>query len=199
MTAWKILYAILSYLLGAIPTGYLVFRKTNKGDIREVGSGNTGATNILRTKGLPLALAVGAFDVLKGFLPAFLAMKLFGDHRLALCAAFLAVFGHCYPVYIHFRGGKGQAASFGAFAALAPLPFLVALAVFITVIALTRYVSLGSMMATASFPCAALLFRRGTDTAVWGLAITILVLVRHKENIGLLWKHQERKIGEKKS
>jgi acyl phosphate:glycerol-3-phosphate acyltransferase len=193
----KILFAVLAYALGAVPTGYIAFRLSEKKDVRGYGSGNTGATNIMRLKGWKLAVPVVIADILKGFLPAFLAVKVFGDHRLALVAAFLAIFGHCYPIYIGFRGGKGVATTVGAFAGVAPIPFIIAAIVFLLAVALTRFVSLGSMLAAASFPAAVFLTGGRPDTVVWGGAVAILIAVRHRENIRRLLAGRERKLGEK--
>jgi glycerol-3-phosphate acyltransferase PlsY len=195
----KALFAVLSYLLGAVPTGYLVFKLSERGDIRDFGSRNTGATNVMRLKGWKLAVPVVLADVLKGFLPAFLAFRLFGDPRLALVASFLAVLGHCYPVYIRFRGGKGVATTVGAAAALAFTPLLVSLTVFLIVVGLTRYVSLGSILAVASFPVLVHLFDGRSETVVWGAAIAVLIVFKHRGNIGRLLAGRERKLGEKAS
>ena len=144
----KILFCLGCYLLGAFPTGYVLYRLTEKKDIRRFGSGSTGATNVLRTKGLALALPVIVVDLAKGFLPVFLGSRWFPGHAwVPLAGAFLAVMGHCYPVFIRFRGGKGVASSLGAMAGLGLGPFLLSLAVFCGVVALSRYVSLGSILA----------------------------------------------------
>jgi glycerol-3-phosphate acyltransferase PlsY len=195
----KALFAVFSYLLGAVPTGYLVFKLSEREDIRKFGSRNTGATNVMRLKGWRLAVPVVFADVLKGFLPAFLAFRLFGDPRLALIASFLAVVGHCYPVYIRFRGGKGVATTVGAAAALAFAPLLVSLAVFLVVVGLTRYVSLGSILAVVSFPVFVRVLGGGMETVAWGAAITVLVVFKHRANIGRLVAGRERKLGEKAS
>ena len=195
----KVLFAILAYLFGAIPTGYLLFKLSEKKDIREFGSRNTGATNVMRLKGWKYAVPVAMFDVLKGFLPAFLAVKLFRDPRLALIASFLAVLGHCFPVYIRFRGGKGVAVTIGAFAAVAFRPFLLSAGVFILVVVLSRYVSLGSILAVLTFPASTFLFRGRIEAVIWGIAIAALVIVKHSGNIGRLLKGRERKFGERLS
>lgn len=195
----KVLFAILAYLVGAIPTGYLLFKLSEKKDIREFGSRNTGATNVMRLKGWKYAVPVAMFDVLKGFLPAFLAVKLFRDPQLALIASFLAVLGHCFPVYIRFRGGKGVAVTIGAFAAVAFRPFLLSAGVFILVVVLSRYVSLGSILAVLTFPASTFLFRGRIEAVIWGIAIAALVIVKHSGNIGRLLKGLERKFGERVS
>ena len=195
----KILFAVLAYLVGAIPTGYLFFKLSESKDIREFGSRSTGATNVLRLKGWKYAVPVAMFDILKGFLPAFLAIQLFQDPRLALVASFLAVLGHCFPVYIRFHGGKGVAATIGAFAAIAFRPFILSAGLFILVVVLSRYVSLGSIIAALSFPGWVLLFHGKPATAVWGIAIASLVIFKHSGNIRRLLKGQERKFGERVS
>ena len=195
----KVLFAVLAYLVGAIPTGYLLFKLSEEKDIREFGSRNTGATNVMRLKGWKYAVPVVVFDVLKGFLPAFLAVKLFRDPRLALMASFLAVLGHCFPVYIRFRGGKGVAATIGAFAAVAFRPFLLSAGVFVLIVVLSRYISLGSIMATLSFPVWVVLFHGKPMMAVWGIAVASLVILKHSGNIRRLLKGRERRFGERVS
>ena len=195
----KVLFAVLAYLVGAIPTGYLLFKLSEEKDIREFGSRNTGATNVMRLKGWKYAVPVAVFDVLKGFLPAFLAVKLFRDPRLALMASFLAVLGHCFPVYIRFRGGKGVAATIGAFAAVAFRPFLLSAGVFVLIVVLSRYISLGSIMATLSFPVWVVLFHGKPMMAVWGIAVASLVILKHSGNIRRLLKGRERRFGERVS
>ena len=193
----KILFVIFAYLLGSFPSGYILFRLSEKKDIRGYGSRSTGATNVLRVKGLKFALPVALVDVIKGALPVFLAMGLFPNYTLALASAFAAVLGHCFPVYLRFRGGKGVATSMGAYALLAFKPFLVSLALFLLIIALTRFVSLGSLVSTFCFPLSALLFHQEMGMVIWGLAIFLLVFFKHRENIQRLMKGEERKLGQK--
>lgn len=193
----KILFAVFSYLLGAVPSGYLIYRFSEKKDIRQAGSGSTGATNVFRLKGAAYAIPVLVFDFLKGFLPAFLALRLFPDRRVALVCAFLAVLGHCYPVYIGFRGGKGIATMMGVFASLGFIPFLLSLGVFILTVILTRYVSLGSILAALGFPVFILIFIQDTETFILSLAVFVLVVIRHYGNIQRLISGDERKLGQK--
>ena len=193
----KILFAILCYLFGAIPSGYILFRLSEKKDIRSFGSQATGATNVLRLKGLKYAIPVLLFDIAKGFLPVFLALKLFGDLILALICGFLAVVGHCFPVYIRFKGGKGLATTLGVYAFLAFKPVLLSLAVFLIAVFISRYVSLGSLLAVLSFPVFSFLFKEEIQVVYLGLALFILVAFMHRGNIARLFKGTERKIGEK--
>ncbi len=195
----KVLFLLTSYLLGSIPTGYLLVRATDRSDIRRFGSGATGATNVLRAKGLKLAIPVMLVDVLKGFLPAFLGLRLFHDPALAALAGFLAVVGHCFPFAIGFRGGKGMATSMGVFAALAFPMALLCLGVFILTIALTRYVSLGSMLGVLAFPVAALATRGPGSLFLWGSALAVLVVLKHAGNIRRLLQGVERRLGEKRT
>jgi len=192
----KILFAVLSYLLGAFPTGYILYYLSEKKDIREFGSRSIGATNMLRLKGWKLAIPVIFVDVLKGFLPVFLALKLF-DTKFALLCGFLAVLGHCFPITLKFKGGKGVATSVGVYLAVAFKPLLVGLAVFIIIIALTRYVSLGSMMAMMSLPVSIYFIQENRDAAILGVAILLLIVLKHSGNIHRLVQGSERKLGEK--
>jgi len=193
----KILFALASYFVGAFPTGYLFFRALEKKDIRRFGSGATGATNVLRLKGWVYALPVALIDIVKGFLPAFLAMKIFGDERLAGVSAGLAVLGHCFPVYIGFKGGKGVATAAGAMFSLDFLPSLCSVGVFVLTVALTRYVSLGSILAAVCFPVFILLLRGPTELILLSLPILLIILIRHRENWRRLLQGKERKLGQK--
>jgi glycerol-3-phosphate acyltransferase PlsY len=192
-----IIVAVASYLLGSIPTGYLLVRLSGKRDVREFGSGSTGATNVLRVKGWKTALPVAVFDVLKGFLPVVLAVKWFADPVFAALCGLLAVVGHCFPFSIGFRGGKGVATSLGAFAAIAWVPCLGCAGLFLVVVGLTRFVSLGSILAALAFP--AVLLASGGSPAVAGVALAVaaLVVFQHRGNIRRLVRGAERKLGEK--
>ena len=193
----KIAFAVLAYFVGAIPTGYLLFRASENKDIRQFGSRATGATNVLRLKGWKLALPVALVDVAKGFLPAFLALRIFADPALAAASASAAVIGHCFPVYIGFKGGKGVATAAGAMFAIAPLAALMSLGVFAAAIALTRYVSLGSILAALLFPGFMALLRFPALLVALCLPILAVILFRHAGNIGRLFAGTERKIGQK--
>mgnify|MGYP001080627685 FL=1 len=193
----KIAFALFSYLLGSIPFGYVLFRFSEKKDIRKYGSQSTGATNILRLKGWKPALLVLLLDVSKGLLPVFLVLQIFNDRRLALISALLAVLGHCFPVYIQFKGGKGLATTIGAYAGLAFKPLLLSLGLFLIVVIISRYVSLGSLLAACSFPFFLFLFKGEKGLILLSLALLILIVFQHRENIRRLIRGQERRIGEK--
>jgi len=195
----RIIVALASYLAGSIPTGYLLVRLSGRKDVREFGSGSTGATNVLRLKGWKVALPVAVFDVLKGFLPVFLAAKWFADPVFAALCGLLAVVGHCFPFAIGFRGGKGVATSLGAFAAIAWAPCLGSLGLFLIIIGLTRYVSLGSIVGSLAFPVIHFAGGGSPAVAAVALAIAALIVVRHKSNIRRLLAGTERKFREKAS
>jgi glycerol-3-phosphate acyltransferase PlsY len=193
----KIIFALFSYLAGSFPTGYILYFLSEKKDVRRYGSQSIGATNILRLKGLKLAIPVIIVDIAKGFLPVFLALKFFPDEKFALLCGFLAVLGHCYPIYIKLKGGKGVATAVGVYLVLALKPLLIGIGIFIVVIALTRYVSLGSILAMMSMPISAYLIADDKKIAILCIAIFLLVVIRHWGNIRRLIDGKERKLGEK--
>jgi glycerol-3-phosphate acyltransferase PlsY len=193
----KILFAIFSYLFGSFPTGYILYFFSEKKDIRGFGSQSIGATNILRLKGWTFAIPVIIVDVMKGFLPVFLALKLFPDKRFAFFCGFLAVLGHCFPIYIKLKGGKGVATAVGVYSVLALKPLLIGIGVFLVVIALTRYVSLGSILAMLSLPFSIHLIQGNSEIAILSIVIFLLIVIQHAGNIRRLMKGKERKLGEK--
>lgn len=192
-----ILFICLSYLFGSIPSGYLLFRLKNKGDIRDYGSQSIGATNVLRTSGWKFAIPVAILDIFKGFFPAFLGLKLFEDSRWALVFGFCAVVGHCYPIFLRFKGGKGVATTVGVYAAIAFVPLLLMMAVIVCVTAITRYVSLGSILGVLSFPLFSYFFQGETEILFLSAAAFLLITFKHRGNIQRLVKGNERKFGEK--
>lgn len=150
------LVILLAYLLGSVPFGFLIVRWTGGGDVRETGSGGTGATNVTRRAGKKAGVLTLVLDAAKGALAVALARALvaedFGVNWWVAGAALAAVAGHCFPVWLGFRGGKGVATGLGVFLVLAPLALLCALPLFVAVVWATRYVSLGSITAAAAFP-----------------------------------------------
>jgi len=195
----RIFIAVAAYLVGSIPTGYLLVRLTARKDIRQLGSRSMGATNVLRVKGWRAALPVAAIDILKGFLPAFFVLKYSGDPVFAAFCAFLSVVGHCFPFSIGFKGGKGVATSLGAYAAIDGLPLLACLGLFLIVVAVSRYVSLASLIGSLAFPLLVLLAGGPMGVFVVSLAIAALIVFQHRGNIGRLVKGTERKLGDKSS
>ena len=222
LTKLSLTIVVVSYLLGSIPFGYLLVRIFRGQDVRNTGSGNIGATNVARTGSKGLAIATLGLDALKGYVAVAFAFWLAGSHRftaadvpaslydsspqmidsrtiflLAAVAAFCAILGHMFTVWLRFKGGKGVATAAGAFVALAPKCLLLSLLLFAIVFALTRYVSLGSIVAAASFPWFVLwLNPPERNTAPILLVITAssaLVIVRHKDNIRRLLSGTENR------
>lgn len=202
--------AAIAYLLGSIPFGYWLVWLFRKEDIRETGSGNIGATNVLRTGSRWLGMLTLVLDIGKGFLAVEIARHLTtGQHAVEAgsIAAVFAVIGHVFTVWLHGKGGKGVATALGVFLALATLPALCSLAVFILLTLLTRYVSLASMLAAASFPVWVWLgehfFRINYGIGAIFIASTILVpaiiLIKHRKNIDRLLHGTEYRFGSKES
>jgi glycerol-3-phosphate acyltransferase PlsY len=188
-----ILTAVLAYLMGSIPFGLLITRQLGLGDLRSIGSGNIGATNVLRTGNKAAAAATLVLDAGKGALAVLLARAAFGE-TAALVAGFAAFLGHLYPVWLGFRGGKGVATFLGVALALAWPAGLAACATWLLVAVLTRFSSLAALAAAAATPLWLGVF--GRPDAVWlGIALAVLVFVRHHANIRRLIKGAEPRIG----
>lgn len=210
------LFLVGAYLLGSVPFAYLIGRFHGV-DIRQHGSGNVGATNVLRVLGKPWGITCFILDFLKGFLPVLGAVLYvranLGDIRpadalspIAACAG--AVSGHIWPVWLRFRGGKGMATSVGALLALAPLPVLLGVTAWVAVFKLSRYVSLASIIAVVVMPVAAalcLLFRApgivireiALPTILFMTALAALVILKHGSNIARLLKGTENRFAPK--
>jgi glycerol-3-phosphate acyltransferase PlsY len=199
-----VLVLIAAYLLGSIPFGYLIVRGTEGGDVRESGSGGTGATNVSRRAGKVAGVCTLLLDALKGVLALGLARWFLsvdgGVNWWVAAAALMAVVGHCFPVWLGFRGGKGVATGIGVFLGLSPIAVACAAVVFILVVWTTRYVSLGSITATAVFPlCVWLLsvcfkpeaYLSQTMTAAIGCGA--LIIFMHRANIVRLMRGTESK------
>jgi glycerol-3-phosphate acyltransferase PlsY len=148
-----LLAIVVAYLLGGIPFGFLLVKLTRGTDVREYGSGNIGATNVLRTTGRTIGVATLALDIAKGFGAVWLASEFTGGEPQWTSLAALAVMaGHAFPVFLKFQGGKAVATFIGAFAFLTPLPLAAALLLFVVTVAVTRYISAASILAAATFP-----------------------------------------------
>jgi glycerol-3-phosphate acyltransferase PlsY len=195
----RLLIASLSYLIGSIPFSYLVARAFGVSDVRRVGSGNVGATNVLRTAGRPAGVLAFLLDSGKGAAAAgFAAWLAPQDQALPALAAVSAVVGHMYPVWLRFQGGKGVATGLGAFAPLAPLAAGISVLAFAVVAAATRYVSLGSI--AGALALAALTFgERGPGPVTSGAAFTAaLIVFRHRSNLRRIIARTERRVGQPK-
>lgn len=219
-----LIVAGMAYLLGSIPFGYILVKLFLKQDIRRTGSGNIGATNVARSGAKGLAIATLVLDAAKGFAavglgfaycdkfspPAAVFIPHFGttvagrpDCFGALgVAALFAILGHCFPIWLNFKGGKGVATALGAFAGLAPKSVVVALAVFLITLALTRYVSLGSILAALIFPIATAYFYPQMNTLSMGalmMAASGIIIAKHHQNIRRLLRGTEHKFGTPKT
>ena len=193
MTTNLILAALLGYLIGSIPFGLLLTKAAGMGDVRQIGSGNIGATNVLRTGNKGLAAGTLVLDLLKGFAPVALAGHLWGEVAMAFAAG-AAVLGHCFPVWLGFKGGKGVATNAGvAFGLAWPLGLAYAF-VWLSVLAIFRVSSLAGMAAVVAAAAAAPLFGYPQFFPVLG-AIALLIIYLHRENIARLAKGEEPRVG----
>lgn len=176
---------VVAYLVGGIPFGYLLVRWKTGGDVREKGSGNIGATNVLRTTGRAIAVATLVLDIAKGVFAVWLADRLSGGSALWMSLAALAVMaGHAFPIFLKFQGGKAVASFVGAFLYLTPIPMLAALLVFIIVVAATRQISMGSIVAAGGLPLAAWLIEHPPSSVIFAtLVAAVFLIYRHRANI----------------
>jgi acyl phosphate:glycerol-3-phosphate acyltransferase len=194
----RIVATLLCYLIGAIPFSYLAARLKTGGDIRTMGSGNVGATNVLRTSGKTAGFIALIFDVAKGAGAVWVASKLTGSEVWGAIGGFAAMFGHSYPIFLRFRGGKSVATGGGAFLMLCPLGILSSIALFALVLFASRIVSLSSMIASAFFPFFAWIYGSDRGIIIWGALSAALIVFRHRENLIRLFRGTERRMGEKK-
>jgi len=202
----SIIAVLLAYVIGSIPFGYLIVKWTRNEDVRVAGSGATGATNVMRTAGRSAGILTLILDALKGTAAVYAARWIIGTDGtpwVVAVAAVAAIAGHIFPVWLGFRAGKGVATGLGVFLAIAPLAVGCATLLFLIVVAVTRYVSLGSMLATISMPAwAALLYSSDPDLMriVFALICSaILIVGKHHQNIRRLLKGTENKLGHKKA
>jgi glycerol-3-phosphate acyltransferase PlsY len=200
-----VLVVVAAYLIGSIPSGYLIVSATKGKDVRETGSGGTGATNVTRSAGKAAGVATLVLDALKGLVAVEIARTVASSDGAVNWAVALAsvavVVGHCFPVWLKFRGGKGVATAAGVFLALFPLGVLCALLVLLPIVWITRYVSLGSIVAAASFPVFVFFL---TQSDSWStsrgplittaVAVAALIVYMHRENISRLIRGTENKL-----
>ncbi len=205
-----LIVAVAAYLLGSIPFGFLLVLSFRKEDIRTKGSGNIGATNVVRSGAKGLGALTFVLDAVKGYVAVVAAQWILawlGSSTLSLqdagaIAAVFAILGHMHPIWLQFKGGKGVATAFGVFLALSPIAALIGLAIFLVVFLIWRYVSLASIVSAIVFPTAALLLARGQLTPLLTAAtvfIPLLVIVKHHQNISRLLQGTEYRFGRAKS
>jgi glycerol-3-phosphate acyltransferase PlsY len=186
-----IIYGLLAYLIGSIPFSYIITKIVGKKDIRTIGSGNPGATNVVRALNVKYALLVLFLDVAKGLLPVYFAIQT-QNTALVTVVALAVVLGHDYTPFLGFKGGKGVATSAGVFVVLAPIPTLLVAFIFFTVTSVFKFVSFGSVMASFFYPILAYLL--GYRQYIW-LAVILggLIIYKHKENLKRLWHGEEKR------
>lgn len=208
-----VLVAAIAYLLGSIPTGYLLVRIFRRQDIRAMGSGNIGATNVFRAGSKVLGAATFLLDVLKGCAAVWVGTAVWASMIMVAyvvphipmrdfqaVAALFAVIGHMFPVWLRFKGGKGVATGFGVFLIAAPWAALAAIAVFAVVFAISRYVSLGSIIGALSFPVFAWFLTQGERPLFFiavQAAVSLLIVAKHHQNIQRLFAGTEHRFGAK--
>jgi acyl phosphate:glycerol-3-phosphate acyltransferase len=213
MLTLYLIVAINGYLLGSIPFGFVLVKLFRGEDVRSTGSGNIGATNVARTGSKGLAVATLALDTLKGMAAVAVAAAIARSSynscgqsecvesiRLMSAAALAAVFGHMFPVWLKFKGGKGVATALGVFLVLFPKAVLVSLAIFIIVVAVTRYVSLGSILAAIAFPVAAYFLGSSDWEALLPVCvISLMIVLKHHANVRRLLAGNENRFGSPKT
>lgn len=185
---------VLSYLIGAVPTGLVLVRVLTGEDIRQHGSGNIGTVNVLRVAGPATAAAVLIVDILKGLIPVLLAARTVGSPGAAVACGLAAIVGHNWSVFLGFHGGKGIATSFGVLIGLSWPVAAVAAVVWIVVVAITRYASLGSLLAVASVPISLWRLHQSPEYVVFGIVASLFAIYRHRGNIQRLVAGTELRI-----
>lgn len=181
-----LLVLLAAYLVGGIPFGYLLVKLKTGEDVRSKGSGNIGATNVLRTTGRAVAIVTLVLDIGKGFFAVWLAARLTGNSPEWTSAAALAVMaGHAFPIFLKFHGGKAVASFIGAFLYLTPVPLLATLVLFVIVVAATRHISMGSIVAAGSLPLAVWLIEHPPGVVLLAsITAAVFIIYRHSTNIG---------------
>jgi glycerol-3-phosphate acyltransferase PlsY len=194
------LATLIAYLLGSIPFGYLIVRWQKGIDVRATGSGSIGATNVMRNLGVVGFVVTFILDVGKGIAAVLLAGRLTAHNPVWVAAAAVAaVLGHCFPVWLKFHGGKGVATGVGVFIALAPVQVGLVLVIFAFIVAIWRYISLGSIIATAAFPVLVHFMKHAPLPITLGAAgAAAIIIARHHANIGRLLSGTENRLGQRR-
>lgn len=186
---------ILAYLIGSIPFALLLARRFGAADLRRIGSGNLGAANVMRASGVTAGLLVVALDMSKGAASVWLAARDSAGAALPAAAGFAAIIGHIYPLWLRFRGGKGVATACGVFAVLTPLALTPALAVFVAVVWLTKYISLGSVVASIVLAPLAYALGSPAPSVLAAAGAGAIIVFRHRSNVLRLRTGTERRLG----
>jgi glycerol-3-phosphate acyltransferase PlsY len=186
-------YVVIAYLIGSIPVGVMLARLKGK-DPRKTGSGNIGATNVMRTAGRALGIATLIGDIAKGFLPTFIAIRFDMPKEIVAVIGFATFAGHLFPVFLKFRGGKGVATALGVYLAVGPVAIIPCFIVFVVTLLVWRYVSLGSLTGAGIVPFAMYILKVPVEYVWLAIVIAVFVFIKHKDNIRRLIKGQENKI-----
>src|SRR6266852_417700 len=186
---------LAAYLIGSIPFALILSRRWGHTDLRDVGSGNLGAANVMRASGVTAGVLVAALDMAKGAASVWLAERVSPGAALPAAAGLAAIVGHIYPVWLRFRGGKGVATACGVFSVLTPLAIPLALAIFAAVVWLTKYISLGSVLASLALPPLAYALGSPASAVVAAIAAAIIIVFRHRSNVVRLRMGTERRLG----
>ena len=184
-----------AYLIGSVPFALLLTRRWSAVNLRSIGSGNLGAANVMRASGVAAGVLVAALDAAKGAVSVALAARLSADTAAPAAAGLAAILGHVYPIWLRFRGGKGVATACGVFSVLTPLALPPALAIFAGVVWLTKYISLGSVVASLALPPLAYALGSPASTVGAALAAATIIVFRHRSNVARLRTGTERRIG----
>jgi glycerol-3-phosphate acyltransferase PlsY len=204
-----IIFCIISYIIGSFPTAYVVSKGFFGIDIRKVGSGNVGATNVIRSIGKKWGILVLIIDALKGAIPIILIKKFFGitSPYILIIVGISAILGHTYTIFLGFKGGKGVATSLGVMLSLTPVPILISILVFVGMLISTRYVSVGSISGAITYPLWLFIFSYFFSLPKWeegkvylgfSIFLALFIVYTHRSNIRRLLKGEEHKIGEKR-
>ncbi|MCK4653025.1 MAG: glycerol-3-phosphate 1-O-acyltransferase PlsY [Candidatus Cloacimonetes bacterium] len=196
-----VLVFFCAYLLGSIPTSYLMGKIIKGIDIRQFGSGNVGASNALRVLGTKVGITTLLIDTAKGFFAVYLGNILLQNHSILILISIglFAIIGHIFTIFLKFKGGKGVATSTGVFIALAPIPVLISLSVFLLAVIISKYISLGSILAALAFFITELIINihnsfDSIELLIFAFVITLFIIVRHKSNIKRIIDGNENKI-----
>jgi glycerol-3-phosphate acyltransferase PlsY len=189
------LIILLAYFIGSIPFALLMARRWSAADLRLVGSGNLGAANVMRTSGVTAGLLVALLDMAKGAASVWLADRFTANAAAPAAAGVAAIVGHIYPVWLRFRGGKGVATACGVFSVLTPMAVPPSLAIFLGTVWLTKYISLGSVLASLALPPLAYATGSPSAAVVAAGAAAALIIFRHRSNVARLRAGTERRMG----
>jgi glycerol-3-phosphate acyltransferase PlsY len=185
---------VAAYLIGSIPFALILARRWGS-DLRAVGSGNIGAANVMRSSGVTAGVLVAILDMSKGAASVWMAARISDGAQLPAAAGFAAIIGHIYPIWLRFRGGKGVATACGVFSVLTPLALPPALALFAVVVWLTKYISLGSVVASLALPPLAYALGSPAAAVAAATASAGIIVFRHRSNVLRLWTGTERRVG----